>query len=172
MTQPDRNVQFSPCSAELRIGQNCSNLESFGIALARRVADGRRLESRLAPSNRCFGSRRDAVSTATTLFSLAGRNEKEAKEGTDDEIGRVTRAIKEKYANYRHASSQSTRKAMRQSHILKMRRSVTRFAVIRENGKGGSPVGLVRTVTATFKDISARAGVHQPRIREVVRHQS
>jgi hypothetical protein len=102
------------------------------------------------------------VSTATTPFSLVGRERKKARQGADGEVDHLTLAIKEKYANPRHTSSQSTRKAMHQAHALNLRRSVTRCVVIRENGKGGSPVALARTEAAIFKGIGAREGLPDP----------
>jgi hypothetical protein len=100
------------------------------------------------------------VSTATALFSLVRRKKKEERAEADSEVGCLTRIIKEQHTNPRHASSQSTLKAMHQSHILKMRRSVTRCVVIRENGKGGgSPVGLSHTEAAIFKRIGVGAGL-------------
>jgi hypothetical protein len=86
------------------------------------------------------------VSTATALFSLEERKKKEGKAEADSEVGRPARIIKGQFTNSRHAPSQSTRGAMHQSHILNMRRSMTRCVVIRENGKGGSPVGLAHTL--------------------------
>src|SRR5262249_30284244 len=135
MTQLDRNLQFCACSTELRIGQNCNDLESLGIALALHVADGRWLARRLAPSKRCFGLRRDSVSTATTLYSLVERKNKERQAEADSQVGCLTQIMKEQHTNPRHGSSQSTLKAMHQSHIPMMRRGVTFFGVVRENGK-------------------------------------
>jgi hypothetical protein len=51
---------------------------------------------------------------------------------------------------------------MHQAHTLSMRGSVTLCVVIRENGKGGSPVALARTEAANFNGIGARKGLPDP----------
>jgi hypothetical protein len=92
----------------------------------------------LATSNHCVGSRCDAASAATILYSLVERKEKETRAEAEREVSCLKHTIKEQQTNSRHASSQSTLKAMHQSHIPMTRRGVTLCVAVRENGKGGA----------------------------------